>query len=92
MVCGTTGSPTSDCIVKRVFVESTSTCRTIFQSFRLVVCIWVPFHISTTSNVFCQHTPNERIDEHLGALSSLFFQPLSSSLTVWNDFSHVELA
>ncbi|GBN37350.1 hypothetical protein AVEN_1203-1 [Araneus ventricosus] len=59
MVYGTTGTPTSDCIVERFTVGSTSACRTILRSSRLVVFLVAPDPVSHTwvpSRVHCsQH-------------------------------------
>lgn len=42
IICRTTGTPTSICIVERVIVGSTSTCRPIIQSYHIVVFLVSP--------------------------------------------------
>ncbi|GBN22210.1 hypothetical protein AVEN_152562-1 [Araneus ventricosus] len=56
MVCGTIGTPTSDCIVERVNVGSTCACRTILRSPRLIVFLVAPDPVRRTwvpSRVHC---------------------------------------
>ncbi|GBM44572.1 hypothetical protein AVEN_250552-1 [Araneus ventricosus] len=81
IVCGTTGIPTSDCILQRVTVGSTSACRKILGSFRFVVFLvaQTPYaarghHLASTApNMFQLHTPNDRPGAQHGASTSLRF-------------------
>ncbi|GBM43691.1 hypothetical protein AVEN_26558-1 [Araneus ventricosus] len=93
MVYETTGTPTSDCIVERYTVGSTSACRTILRSSRLVVFLVAPDPVRRTwesSRVHCsQHVltahserstwrATRRVDQP--AVSMSMIRPLSDSL------------
>ncbi|GBN26987.1 hypothetical protein AVEN_57703-1, partial [Araneus ventricosus] len=93
MVYGTTGIPTSDCIVERFTVGSTSACRTILQSSRLVVFLvvpdpvrrrWVSSRVHCSQHVLTAHSERStwlatrRVDQP--AVFMPIMMPLSNSL------------
>ncbi|GBM34575.1 hypothetical protein AVEN_171624-1 [Araneus ventricosus] len=82
MVSGTTGTPTSDCIVERLTMGSTSACRTILRSSRLVFFLvapdpvrrtWVPSRVHCSQHVLTAIHLNDRPGEQHGASTSLQF-------------------
>ncbi|GBM51952.1 hypothetical protein AVEN_194249-1 [Araneus ventricosus] len=90
MVCGTTGTPTSDCIVERVTVGSTSSCRTILRSSRLVVFLvapdsvrstWVPSRVHCSQQVLTAHSERSTWRATLSVDQPAVFMPMMRPLS-----------
>ncbi|GFX68438.1 uncharacterized protein TNCV_3998701 [Trichonephila clavipes] len=93
IVCGTIATPTSARVVERVTVGSTSACRTILQSFFLVVFLvapdpvfrtWVPSRVHCSQQFLTAHSEQStwpatrRVDQP--AVFIPMIRPLSNSL------------